>query len=133
MELTTSHSLQPDHPWHAHFNSTDQTLEVYFTDEIRDDDIENCLGSVKAAVKLIPTKTILINDNNVKNNPLSLDWKIIEASWESFCANGGKKIVVYHQKDLPIYMQLTYINAIEKYGIPIDLEFRASQHSTLNT
>ena len=130
MEHITSQTLQPDHPWHTHFNSSDQSLEIYFTDEIRDDEIENCLGSVQAAIKLIPTKTILINDNKVMNDPLGLDWKIIEASWESFCGNGGEKIIVIHQTGLPIYLQRTYTKALEKYGIPIELEFKSSHHST---
>lgn len=126
MKVTTSHSLQPDHAWHTHFNSTDQTLEVYFTDEVGDNEIENCLGSVKAAIKHIPTKTIQINDDKIKKDPLGLDWKIIEASWESFCNNGGQKIVVIHQTNLPVYMQRTYTNALEEYGIPLELEFKTS-------
>lgn len=132
MEFITSHSLQPNHPWHTHFASTDQTLEVYFTDEVGDTEVENCLRSVQAAIKLIPIKTFLINDNKIKKNALGLDWKIIEASWKSFCSNGGEKIVVIHQSELPVYMQKIYTNALEKYGIPIELEFKTSKHSTIN-
>lgn len=132
MESTTGHSMCSNQPWHTHFDAAGQTMELYFSKDVSDEDIENCLGSVQAAVKLVPIKTFLINDHKIKKNPLSLDWKIIEASWESFCGNGGKKIVVIHQTNLPDYMKKAYTEAIEKYGIPIELEFKTMQHSIKN-
>ena len=126
METLTNHSLSIENPWHTHYNAIDQSMELYFSKDVSDEDIENCLESVQAAVKLVPTKTFLINDDKIKKDPLSLDWKIIEASWESFCGNGGKKIVVIHQTNLPVYMQKIYKEAIEKYGIPIELAFETS-------
>ncbi len=132
MELTTNQTLYSNQPWHTRFDATDQSMELYFTEELADDDISNYLQLVHNMVELIPVKTLLINGNKIKKNPLGLYWKIIESSWESFCRKGGKRIVVIHQSNIPNYVQNTYTNAIEKYGIPIELEFRTSEHSTLN-
>ena len=127
MESTPGHSLYSNQPWHTHFDAADQTMELNFTGEMADVDISKCLKSVQAIVNGLPIKTFVINDDKVKRNPLALDWKIIERSWESFCQNGGKKIVVVHQTRLPVYVQWTYTNAIEKYGIPIELEFKTTR------
>ena len=125
MELTTNQILYSNQGWHTRFDATDQSMELYITDELTDDDISNYLQLVHDMVELMPVKTLLINDNKIKD-PLSLYWKIIESSWESFCRQGGKRIVVIHQSNLPNYVQKTYTNAIEKYGIPIKLEFKKS-------
>ena len=37
-----------------------------------------------------------------------------------------------YQTCLPVYMQWTYTIAIEKYGIPIEPEFKTSRQSTIN-
>jgi hypothetical protein len=125
MESTTGHSFYSNQPWHTHFDAADQTMELYFTDDMDDVDIGKCLKSVPAIVNGLPIKTFVINDDKVKRNPLALDWKIIERSWENFCRNGGEKIIVIHQNGLPDYMQKIYTEAFEKYGIPIGLEFKA--------
>jgi hypothetical protein len=128
MESTTGHSLYSNQPWQMNFDAADQTMELYFTGDMNDVDIGKCLKSVPAIVNGLPIKTFVINDDKVKRNPLALDWKIIERSWESFCRNGGEKIIVIHQAGLPEYMQKIYTEAFEKYGIPIGLEFKTFLH-----
>lgn len=132
METVINHSMHSEQPWHTNFNASDQSIEFYFTEDLADADIDNYLQMVNSMVKFMPAKTLLINDTTIKKEPLGLDWKIIEASWESFCGNGGKKMIVIHQTDIPEYMQKTYTKALEEYGIPIELEFKTSQHSTTN-
>jgi hypothetical protein len=130
MELSTNQTLYGKKQWHTRFNATDQSMELYFTDELADDDIDHYLHLVHDMVEFMPVKTLFINDNKIKKDPLGLDWKIIEASSESLCRKGGKRIVVIHQSNLPTYVQKTYSSTLEKYGIPIELEFRNS--STFN-
>lgn len=124
MELTTNQTLYSKQPWHTRFDATDQTMELYFTDELADEDISTYLHLVHDMVEFMPVKTLLINDKKIKKDPLGLDWKIIEASWESLCGKGGKKIVIIHQSSLPAYVKETYSSTLENYGIPIELEFK---------
>lgn len=133
METVINHSMYEEQPWHTKFNASDQSLEFYFTEDLADADIDNYLQMVSGMVNIMPVKTLLINDKEIKKDPLGLDWKIIEASWETICRNGGKRIIVIHQSNLPAYVKKTYSDVLEKYGIPIELEFKTSQHSTLNT
>jgi hypothetical protein len=126
MELSTNQT------WHTNFDAVNQSMELYFTDELADEDISNYLQFVHDLLSFMPVKTLIINDNKIKKDPLSLDWKIIESSWESLCKKGSEKIVIIHQTNLPVYVQKTYTNAIENYGLPIKLEFKPALSTKTN-
>lgn len=132
MELTTNKTLSSQQPWHVRFDSSEQSMELYFTDQLADQDISNYLHLVHDMVEFMPVKTLLINDHKIKKDPLSLDWKIIEASWESLCKKGGKRVVVIHQSTIPSYTKEIYTDALKNYGIPIDLEFVTRKRSKIN-
>jgi len=129
MELTTNQTLYSKQKWHARFDASEQAMELYFSDQLEDHDISNYLNLVHDMVELMPVKTLLINDEKIEKDPLSLDWKIIEASWESFCKKGGQKVVVIHKSNVPSYTKEMYTNALKEYGIPIKLEFVTCKHS----
>lgn len=131
MKTENKNPLHTKPSWHSFFDASDQTMKLSFTEDIADCDIEHYLQMVRAMVHFMPVKTLMINDDKIKNNPLGLDWKIIETNWENLCNNGGKKIIVIHQSKLPSYLKETYVNAIKSYGIPIELEFRSTEKSTL--
>jgi hypothetical protein len=80
----------------------------------------------------MPVKTLLINNNDNEKNHLGLNWKIVEATWESIYKNGGKKIIVIHQSNLPAYVKEMYSHALKEYGVPIKLEFKSARKSTVN-
>jgi hypothetical protein len=124
MELVASKTLNSNQPWQVHVDASNQSIELFFTDELQDSVIDDYLRLVRQIVEIIPVKTLLINDQNIKKDPLRLDWKIIETSWVSFCRKGGNRVVVIHQSNLPIYMKEIYWNALRIYNIPIELEFK---------
>jgi hypothetical protein len=53
-----------------------------------------------------------------------LDWRIIESSWKEFYNNGGEKIIVFNKTKQPECIKKEYIENMDKYGIPLKLEFR---------
>lgn len=126
MKTVLNNSFTSEKPWRTNYDATDQSMELYFTGDIVDTDIDNYLRLVSSLVNFVPVKTLLINDNKVKKGSLGLDWEIIEASWEAIFRNGGKKIIVVHQSDLPAYVKEMYSHAMEKNGVPIKLEFRSA-------
>ena len=124
MKIAFDNQVYSGHPWHTKFNASDKTLEISFTNEMTDRFIDSFLHSVQSTVNLVPVKTFLIIDNSIAKDHLGLDWKIIEASWELFCENGGKNVIISHQDKLPAYVKRMYSDALESYGIPIKLEFK---------
>ncbi|HBH24079.1 MAG TPA: hypothetical protein DDY13_11740 [Cytophagales bacterium] len=112
--------------WHTSYDSKDHTLEVYFTEDAKNMDVKSFLKSISGVVELLNTKTLIIRDDNIESDPLGLDWKIIEATWESICKNGGNKIIVKHHDTIPPYIRRTYTDALEYYGIPINVEIKSN-------
>ncbi len=101
-----------------------KSLKVSWQGNISDKDIGVCIGWIGSMVKTLSVKTLLIDSSNLKGSDFGLNWKIIENSWQSFCENGGKKIVVINTLRMPKYMEEEYTSAIKDYGIPIELEFK---------
>jgi hypothetical protein len=109
--------------WLFNLNTTDSRLQVTLKDRIRDDRINDLLQEVHDAIKLYHIKALLIHDQNIDDTPMELNWKIIETSWKEIHQNGGRKITIDYEDDVPNYIESTYSEAIKKYGLPIELEF----------
>ena len=120
-------------PWKTFFDSSNQKMTLYLDQDLKEGDVENFLHFTHDMVRLLQVKTLFIRDNRMVENPLGLDWKIIETTWEGICMNGGNKIIVNHHNKLPRYVTNTYTNAIKKYGIPINLEIKSESYHTGHT
>jgi hypothetical protein len=125
MKTLQNYSFTSEKPWQTNYNATDQSMELYFTEDIAATDIDTYLKLVGSLVNFVPVRTLIINDNKIQKGSLGLDWEIIEASWEAIYRNGGKKIIVIHQSDLPSYVKKMYSQAMDQHGVPIKLEFRS--------
>lgn len=123
MNIVFDNQVFSGQPWHTKFNAADQTLEISFAKEMTDKFIDSFLHSIQSSVNLVPVKTFIIQDDHIENDHLGLDWKIIEALWEVFCENGGKNVIISHRDKLPAYVKKMYADALESYGIPLNLEF----------
>lgn len=100
------------------------TLKIIWNREIPDNEINKCLYHIKSLIDAMHVQTLMIDSSRIQKSALSLDWKIIESSWQSFYNNGGKKIIVVNKHREPNNIETEYINIIIKNGIPIELEYR---------
>jgi hypothetical protein len=111
--------------WTLACDQVARNLDLHFSKDPEESEYGGLLQLVCDHIELFGILTVTISDENIVNNPLGVDWKILEACWSPILKNGGGKIIVKHPHDLPAYITYMYTNILRQYGVPIELEFRS--------
>jgi len=123
MKTVPNHHFSSKNAWEGCFCKTNQTLEIRIAQGIGGKTVADGLSAFQDNVKHLEFKTLLIHDNKEQQPHLGLDWKIIEACWESICRNDGQRIVISHKNHLPAYLKEMYRDTIKRFGTKVDLQF----------
>jgi hypothetical protein len=102
------------------------SLQVSWHDQIPDRDIGTCIELIHSLLKAVSVQKLLLNGSKMKDSCSWLNWRVIEHCWQTFCENGGEKIVMINDSRSDKRLEEEYINIIKEYEIPINLEFSES-------
>jgi hypothetical protein len=119
MQEKIKYSISEDKKFHPY----KKILKITWDANIPENDFEFCIVRTKLMIEAFPAETLQIDSTNLHDTALLLDWRIIESSWKEFYSNGGKKIVVINKARQSECLKKEYIDNMDKYGIPIKLEF----------